>query len=1094
MSDSDRASEPRDRGRGRAREYLPDIGGGPLPGGVTTVLDGPANDDLFAGGVPRRWVPSNRQLAAGEHAAAFDEALLAISPASEETRPRRARLLAVVQDLNPRSIPGAKLPLYVLTLSTVLGGWGDRAIILSQPEIQASFGLSVAGLITVQSIFTFTSLALGLPLGYLVDRVRRVWLVRIQAIGDALGNVLMSVAGSVGGLIGGNSLSNGSQATGNPALVPLLTDYFPSRARARVVGWLSIANRVGALVGTGVAGLLLSRYGWRPALLALGLVGLAVAGLSFLLREPVRGGVDRLEMGADRARAAQTEPPPSFGESIRSAFAIRTVRLLAVAGMVTTVAQTPINTVIQLTLAHKFLLSPGQRSLLTILADLVTIPVIALGSVYADRIILRRPRTIMVVFAVVNLVIVGLVTLEATAPTLLLFVVPQILVQVLSYALLPGLITVLSLVVPARIRGFGLQATTPFALVGALMIPIVVQFSDSSSPQSVFFLFIPFLLIGVLLYLGTAATVGPDIRAARAASLAQDVIHQAMLARQSKILVCRDVDVAYEGVQVLFNVDLDVRGGEVVALVGTNGSGKSTLLRAICGLQQAANGAIFYDGRDVTASPAYETARRGLVYMPGGQGVFPALSVRENLHAAASMAHLHSPPGDGATAREQALSPSAAGQAAIGHVLELFPILRERLDNPAGTLSGGEQQMVALGQAFLMRPRLLMIDELSLGLAPAAIEALLGVIRELRDAGVTIILVEQSLNVALTIADRAVFMERGQVQFDGPTEDLLGRPDLVRAVFMGGGTGGATTRSRQRRRSTLEVPETRLRAEGITVDFGGLRALDGVGLSVAAGEVVGIIGPNGAGKTTLFDVLSGYLHQGGGTVALNGRDISVLSPDARARLGLGRAFQNARLFPPLTVRENIAVALERRAAKSAVLGALWAPRVRRSEAKLGARVDSFIELLGLGPYADKFVRELSTGTRRAVEVACQMAAEPAMLLLDEPSSGLAQPETEALGPALVRIVRETGCGMLVIEHDLPLIASISDRLIAMALGRVLTEGSPPDVLADPGVLASYLAASHDVIERSGSRVGSVLASVADHPVTATAGTTASRES
>jgi ABC-type branched-subunit amino acid transport system ATPase component len=252
-----------------------------------------------------------------------------------------------------------------------------------------------------------------------------------------------------------------------------------------------------------------------------------------------------------------------------------------------------------------------------------------------------------------------------------------------------------------------------------------------------------------------------------------------------------------------------------------------------------------------------------------------------------------------------------------------------------------------------------------------------------------------------------------------------------------------------------------------------------VSLHVDAGEVVGIIGPNGAGKTTLFDVLSGYVRPDAGAVLLGDEeDVSRLSPDARARRGLGRAFQSARLFPPLTVRENIAVALERRTVRSSLLAAVWAPPVRRGERKLRARVDGFIELLGLEPYADRFVSELSTGTRRAVEIACQMAAEPRVLLLDEPSSGLAQAETEALGPTLLRIVRETGCGMVVIEHDLPLITQISDRLIAMELGRVIADGTPDAVVTDPGVLRSYLSASRDVIERSGTRFGSVLSSVA----------------
>jgi branched-chain amino acid transport system ATP-binding protein len=333
-------------------------------------------------------------------------------------------------------------------------------------------------------------------------------------------------------------------------------------------------------------------------------------------------------------------------------------------------------------------------------------------------------------------------------------------------------------------------------------------------------------------------------------------------------------------------------------------------------------------------------------------------------------------------------------------------------------------------------------------------------------------------------------MEKGEIRFDGPTEQLLARPDLVRSVFMGGATGGAVTASRKRSSSSLDEREVLLRCQGVSVAFGGVSALTDVSLEVAAGEVVGIIGPNGAGKTTLFDVLSGYLPPDAGVVYVGDRDVTRMSPDARARLGLGRAFQNARLFPPLTVRENIAVALERRTVKSPLLAAVAASKVRTSERKLYSRVDGFIELLGLTAYAEKFVRELSTGTRRAVEVACQMAAEPKVLLLDEPSSGLAQAESEALGPALNRIVRETGCGMLLIEHDLNLITRVSDRLVAMELGQVVTTGTPDEVIHDPRVLRSYLAASSDVIDRSGSRVGSVLATVAeDLPVHASTDTT-----
>jgi branched-chain amino acid transport system ATP-binding protein len=288
---------------------------------------------------------------------------------------------------------------------------------------------------------------------------------------------------------------------------------------------------------------------------------------------------------------------------------------------------------------------------------------------------------------------------------------------------------------------------------------------------------------------------------------------------------------------------------------------------------------------------------------------------------------------------------------------------------------------------------------------------------------------------------------------------------------MGGGPPAATTRRRYVNANERQVV---LDVRDVGVSFGGVHALREVSLDVAAGEIVGIIGPNGAGKTTLFDVISGFVRPDHGLVAVDGTNVTRLSPDARARLGLGRSFQSARLFGPLTVRETIAVALERRATKSALLGALWAPSVRNRERQIAERVDGFIEQLGLERYADKYVHELSTGTRRAVDVACAIANEPKVLLLDEPSSGLAQAEVEALGPTLTRLVRETGCGMLLIEHDLPLLSAACGRMIAMELGQVLVTGTPDQVVSDPKVLSSYLAASNDVIQRSGSRIGQAL--------------------
>ena len=1021
----------------------------------------PADDtDLVAGGRLRRRVPTERQLRDAPDTSEREDrpaAVVAVGAESEAGPGWRGYL----RDLDPRSIPASKLPLVVFMTLTALGSWGSTALGLAQPNIQADFGLSVTGLVTLASVFSVTSQVLGVPLGYLVDRVNRVWLVRIGAIGNALGGILFAFAGSVGGLVGANAFQVATTDAAGPAQTPLLADYYPSSARARVISLIGVAGLVGGLIAAPVAGYLIDVYGWRAATLGLGLVSAVVALVTLLLREPVRGEMDRLEMGVDPEHAAIAQQPPSFTEALRGGWSIRTLRLLAVGGMVTTIAAIPLNIVITKILAAKFLLSAGQRGGLASVSQILLIPALLAGAVFADRLLALRPRSLMVLIGGLSVLSAAALTVQALASNLVEFYVPSILTSILAGLVAPATFTVMTLVVPARYRGLGLQIAAPFTLIGTILGGVAIRFADTNRPQDSLLFFVPFLLIGAALQLACAGTVGRDIRAAKAAAVAREESDRSRLEGQhSKILVCRDVDVSYDDVLIVSSVDLDVREGEILALVGTNGAGKSTLLRAICGLTQCSNGAVFYDGKDITAAPTHENARRGISYVPGGQGVFPALTVTENLRTAARMLA------------------DAERAAAIESVLDMFPQLRDRLGALAGSLSGGEQQMLCLAQAFLGRPRLLLIDELSLGLAPAVIETLITSIRAIAATGVSVVLVEQSLNVALTVAERAVFMDKGTIAFDGPTEELLSRPDLVRAVFMGG--GGATARPVARpRRATSRADdvEVALEAVDLCVSFGGVHALDHVSVDAKAGEVVGLIGPNGAGKTTLFDLLSGYIRPDSGTVVLGGRDITGLTPDARARAGLGRAFQSARLFGPLTVRETIAVAMERRAAKNPVLAAVWAPPILRSERKLTSRVDGYIELLGLGAYEDKFIRELSTGTRRAVEVACQMAAEPRVLLLDEPSSGLAQAETEALGPTLTRVVRETGCALLVIEHDLPLITRIADRLVGMELGRVLVTGPPPDVLSDERILRSYLSASPEIIERSGSRMASVLSTI-----------------
>jgi branched-chain amino acid transport system ATP-binding protein len=340
---------------------------------------------------------------------------------------------------------------------------------------------------------------------------------------------------------------------------------------------------------------------------------------------------------------------------------------------------------------------------------------------------------------------------------------------------------------------------------------------------------------------------------------------------------------------------------------------------------------------------------------------------------------------------------------------------------------------------LVARPHLLLVDELTLGLAPALVERVVALVAELRASGTTMLVVEQSLDLARRVADRCYFLERGAVQFAGTPDELAARTDLVRAVFL-------TPPGREPASLDLEPPGrtthvrgeegTRLALRGVSKHYGGVVALDDVTFSVSAGEIVGLIGANGAGKTTLFDIVSGFTRADAGTIELAGDgpiiDVSRLPAYARARRGLGRSFQDGRLFPALTVRETVAVACRR-----------------------GASVDELLTLLSLDEYCDAFVHELSTGTRRVVDLACALGHRPSVLLLDEPSSGLAHAEAEALAPMLVDVRDRLGTSLVVIEHDVPLLRSVADRLVALDLGRVVASGPTDEVLRDPAVSRAF---------------------------------------
>jgi ABC-type branched-subunit amino acid transport system ATPase component len=264
--------------------------------------------------------------------------------------------------------------------------------------------------------------------------------------------------------------------------------------------------------------------------------------------------------------------------------------------------------------------------------------------------------------------------------------------------------------------------------------------------------------------------------------------------------------------------------------------------------------------------------------------------------------------------------------------------------------------------------------------------------------------------------------------------------------------------------------EAVLVAEGVTVRFGGIVAVDDVSLAVGEGEVVGLIGPNGAGKTTLLEAISGFTPPVAGSVTLAGTRLDGLSPQARAGRGLVRSFQDARLFAGLTVRQVLLLAQQHRTPSRVAGALLGTPGARRAERERAARAGALLDRFGLARFAGATVAELSTGTRRICELAAAVSLEPRVLLLDEPSAGLAQREVEELPGVLAGIRASTGASLVIVEHDVPFLTAVVDRLVAMQSGRIIASGPPADVCADPEVVRSYLGGDSVAIARSGRSV------------------------
>ena len=657
-----------------------------------------------------------------------------------------------------------------------------RAIRVLAPDIQDSLNVSDTVLFGILGFGGVTLVLGAVPMAALADRVKRVAIIPVASAFWGVTTFLSGLIVNPFQLFLTNAGTGFGQAYRIPVSNSLLVDTYPIQSRSRIFALEGLGRPAGQLLGPLAIGGLAAVVGgddpWRAAFFAVAAAPLVAAAVSALvLREPARGRFEKQAVFGDE-QVEVDELPVSMGTAFARLRKIKTFYFLSTGVGVLGFALIAIPIQFNLLLEDKYAMGPFERGVVESLiwvAALVGLPVA--GRIF-DRGFRRDPGAMMrlsgllvmaagVAYAVALPIKIlgGLVVMMAVAQTLIS----------MAFVAAPSVIAAVS---PYRIRAqaFALLPVFVFLMGGFFGGLIVGQLSDAYNERTAMLVAAPpaALIGGALIFYGSRFIRG-DISRSVEELLEEKEEQRRAAADPASVpaLQVHNLDFAYGSVQVLFDVSFEVARGEVLALLGTNGAGKSTLLRAVSGLGIPDRGVVRLGGRTITYAEAENRFAAGLVQLRGGAGVFEELSVADNLRASVLAAGLD----------------EAEAEARSQQVLSLFPVLAERTGTAGRELSGGQQQMLALAMALMHEPEVLLIDELSLGLAPVVVQELLGVVERLREGGQTMVIVEQSLNVALAFADRAIFMEKGRIRFEGPAQELAERDDLARAVFLGGEGG-----------------------------------------------------------------------------------------------------------------------------------------------------------------------------------------------------------------------------------------------------------------------------------------------------------------
>jgi ABC-type branched-subunit amino acid transport system ATPase component/predicted MFS family arabinose efflux permease len=677
----------------------------------------------------------------------------------------------------------------VLTLLNSLDELEGAALNVLAPEIRDTFGVSKGALVFIATASSAFFVLGAVPMGWLADRVKRVPIVGISSMFFGFFVFLSGLAVNAFMLFWTRFFTGIAKANTIPVHGSLIADNYPIGVRARMAAMNgAIGHGLGlaapilvAAIAEGAGG----TEGWRWAWFLLG-IPVAVVGLAaFRIKEPPRGQYEKQDV---LGVVIEDEDPAPI--SMEAAFErlkrIRTIRTVLVAFCALGFGLFSVPSIQNFYLEDELGIdAPLQRGVIGSLIGLLALPMLPFVGRYFDRLYRRDPARALAIVGALVLPSALLAPLQFTVENkfaFVLFGIPQAVLTTTAFAMVGP---VLQAVVPYRLRGMGTAYSTMYIFfVGGFLGGIISSlFVDSFGERTtILLLSIPTSLIGGAMLMNGARYIRNDLSLVVQELREELEEHEKRSAPGAEVplLQLANIDFSYGPVQVLFDVNFEVRRGETLALLGTNGAGKSTILRVISGLAIPERGVVRYLGRNFTYVAPETRARRGIMQLPGGKGVFPSLTVEQNLRISARM-RTHSPT-DAATGSAPR---SGDEDARIAGVLETFPELVERRRELAANLSGGQQQMLALARVLIHDPEILLIDELSLGLAPVVVERLLEIVERLKARGQTMIIVEQSMNVALSVADRAIFLEKGEVRFEGVAEDLRGRDDLVRAVFFG---------------------------------------------------------------------------------------------------------------------------------------------------------------------------------------------------------------------------------------------------------------------------------------------------------------------